>query len=64
LLFVTHNLALVRTIAKEVVVMSGGRLVEVGPVDRVLDEPANDYTRRLLADTPSLEAALGSPAGV
>jgi len=64
LLFVTHNLALVRTIAKEVVVMSGGRLVEVGPVDRVLDAPENDYTRRLLADTPSLEAALGSPTGV
>jgi peptide/nickel transport system ATP-binding protein len=39
-------------------VMSGGRIVEYGPVERVLEEPEADYTRRLLADTPSLEAAL------
>jgi peptide/nickel transport system ATP-binding protein len=58
LLFVTHNLALIRTIANEVAVMSEGCIVEYGPVERVLDEPEADYTRRLLADTPSLEAAL------
>ncbi len=58
LLFVTHNLALIRTIAQEVAVMSDGRIVERGPVDRVLDQPEADYTKRLLADTPSLEAAL------
>jgi peptide/nickel transport system ATP-binding protein len=58
LLFVTHNLALIRTIANDVAVMSGGRIVEYGPVERVLEEPEADYTRRLLADTPSLEAAL------
>ncbi|MFL5952875.1 MAG: dipeptide ABC transporter ATP-binding protein [Gaiellaceae bacterium] len=58
LLFVTHNLALIRTIAQEVAVMSEGRIVERGPVDRVLEQPEADYTKRLLADTPSLEAAL------
>jgi peptide/nickel transport system ATP-binding protein len=58
LLFVTHNLALIRTIAQEVAVMSDGRIVERGRVDRVLDQPEADYTKRLLADTPSLEAAL------
>jgi peptide/nickel transport system ATP-binding protein len=58
LLFVTHNLALIRTIAQEVAVMSAGRIVERGPVERVLEQPEADYTRRLLADTPSLEAAL------
>jgi peptide/nickel transport system ATP-binding protein len=58
LLFVTHNLALIRTIAQEVAVMSTGRIVERGPVDRVLEQPEADYTKRLLADTPSLEAAL------
>ncbi|HXY17316.1 MAG TPA: ABC transporter ATP-binding protein [Gaiellaceae bacterium] len=61
LLFVTHNLALIRTIAEEVAVMSGGRIVEEGPVDRVLDSPQEDYTKRLLTDTPSLEAALAAP---
>jgi peptide/nickel transport system ATP-binding protein len=58
LLFVTHNLALIRTIAQEVVVMSDGRIVERGLVDDVLDRPQAEYTRKLLSDTPSLEAAL------
>lgn len=60
LLFVTHNLALIRTIAAEVAVMNGGRIVERGPVDRVLDAPGDPYTQSLLADTPSLEAALAA----
>jgi peptide/nickel transport system ATP-binding protein len=58
LLFVTHNLALIRTIAQQVAVMSEGRIVERGPVERVLEQPEAEYTRRLLADTPSLETAL------
>jgi peptide/nickel transport system ATP-binding protein len=62
LLFVTHNLALIRTIAQEVVVMSEGRIVERGLVADVLDRPQAGYTKRLLADTPSLEAALAATA--
>jgi len=57
LLFVTHNLALIRTIAQDVAVMSGGRIVEYGRVDDVLDAPTADYTKKLLSDTPSLERA-------
>ncbi|HEX5260793.1 MAG TPA: ABC transporter ATP-binding protein [Gaiellales bacterium] len=56
MLFVTHNLPLVRSIAQRVAVMSDGRIVELGAVDQVLMDPSDDYTRRLLADTPSLEA--------
>jgi peptide/nickel transport system ATP-binding protein len=62
LLFVTHNLALIRTIAQEVVVMSEGRIVERGLVDDVLDHPQAAYTRKLLSDTPSLEAAVAASA--
>jgi peptide/nickel transport system ATP-binding protein len=58
LLFVTHNLALISTIAEQVVVMSEGRIVEHGPVRTVLDAPREDYTRQLLADTPTVEAAV------
>jgi peptide/nickel transport system ATP-binding protein len=58
MLFVTHNLALISTIADEVVVMSDGRIVEHGPVRSVLDAPSQAYTRRLLADTPTVEAAV------
>ena len=60
LLFVTHNLALVRTLAQEVAVMHEGRVVERGRVDAVLGHPEAEYTRRLLSDTPSLEAAMAA----
>ena len=60
LLFVTHNLALIRTLSQEVAVMSEGTIVERGHVDRVLDDPQADYTKKLLSDTPSLEAALAA----
>ena len=60
LLFVTHNLALIRTLSQEVAVMNQGRIVERGLVDSVLDEPKADYTKKLLSDTPSLEAALAA----
>lgn len=56
MLFVTHNLALVRSIAQEAAVMNGGRIVEFGPVDAVLEDPQADYTKKLLADTPTIEA--------
>jgi peptide/nickel transport system ATP-binding protein len=60
LLFVTHNLALIRTLSQEVAVMNEGRIVERGRVDSVLDHPQAAYTRKLLSDTPSLEAALAA----
>jgi peptide/nickel transport system ATP-binding protein len=62
-LFVTHNLALIRTLAHEVAVMSEGRIVEHGQVDSVLDLPQAEYTRRLLSDTPNLEAAMVVTSG-
>jgi peptide/nickel transport system ATP-binding protein len=58
MLFVTHNLPLVRSIAQRVAVMSEGRIVELGSVEQILESPVNPYTRRLLSDTPSLEVAL------
>ncbi|MDB6161690.1 MAG: transporter related protein [Gammaproteobacteria bacterium] len=56
-LFITHDLALVRQIAARVVVMSGGVVVEEGPVPSVFNDPRHKYTRELLAATPALEAA-------
>jgi peptide/nickel transport system ATP-binding protein len=55
MLFVTHNLALIRSIAYDVAVMSEGRIVEYGPTDDVLADPQDEYTRKLLADTPTIE---------
>ena len=56
MLFVTHNLALVRSISQEVAVMNEGRIVEYGVVDAVLDDPQADYTKKLLSDTPTIQA--------
>jgi peptide/nickel transport system ATP-binding protein len=59
MLFITHDLALIRTIADRVMVMNQGRIVEEGAVDAILTAPSADYTRELLANTPSIEVALG-----
>jgi len=56
LLFITHNLALIRTIADRVAVMTEGRIVELGPTAQVLEHPSAPYTQQLLANTPSIAA--------
>jgi peptide/nickel transport system ATP-binding protein len=55
LLFVTHDISLVRNVAQSVAVLSDGVLVEQGPVDRVIEQPSHEYTRSLMADTPHFE---------
>ena len=59
MLFITHNLALIRTIADRVIVMTEGRIVESGPTLDVFNSPSAEYTGKLLANTPTVEAALG-----
>ncbi len=58
MLFITHNLALIRTIADRVVVMTEGRIVETGATVDVFNHPSAEYTGKLLANTPTVEAAL------
>ncbi|MHC0431402.1 ABC transporter ATP-binding protein [Streptomyces sp. O3] len=50
--FVTHDLAVVRHIADEVLVLRSGTVLEYGPVERVLDAPEHPYTRLLLDSVP------------
>jgi peptide/nickel transport system ATP-binding protein len=52
ILFISHNLAVVRYVASHVAVMRRGTVVEHGPAARVLAEPSHDYTRELLAAVP------------
>src|SRR6516162_3755713 len=51
-LLISHDLAVVRQLTEEVVVLHRGQVVERGPTPRVLDNPQEDYTKRLRASVP------------
>jgi dipeptide transport system ATP-binding protein len=54
-LFISHDLSVVRHIAREVMVMYCGRPVEHGPKESIFESPQHPYTRMLLAATPSVD---------
>jgi ABC-type glutathione transport system ATPase component len=60
LLFVSHDLSVIRQACDRVAVMSEGEIVELGPTDRIYREPTHAYTQRLIAAAPTLERALAA----
>ena len=61
LLFITHDLGIVRKIAQKVCVMKQGKIVEQGDVQRIFAAPAHAYTRALLAAEPKPDPAPPQP---
>ena len=54
ILFISHDMQVVRALSDEVLVMYFGHAVEHGPADIVLTAPQNDYTKKLLASVPTI----------
>lgn len=57
LVFITHDLAVVKTVSDRVAVMYLGKLCEVGSTEQIFSTPAHPYTRLLLSSIPELEGS-------
>ena len=55
MLFIAHDLAVVRCLCDEIVVMNAGKIEEMGSCDKVYTSPQSEFTRALLAAVPSIE---------
>jgi len=62
LLLITHDLTIVRKMADEICIMTGGEIVEAGPPAAIFAHPTHPYTRRLLAAEPKGRAAPADPS--
>ncbi len=63
MLFITHDLGIVRKIADRACVMRNGEIVEHGPIERIFTAPEHPYTRALLAAEPRVNPAPLNPDG-
>ncbi len=62
ILFISHDLGVIRHLCQRVVVMQKGAIVEQGPVEQVFYHPREDYTKRLIASRPTRKKLKGGSA--
>ena len=59
MIFISHDLSVVRYIADRIAVMYFGKIVELGPAEEIMDDPQHEYTRQLIASIPRIEQLIG-----
>ena len=64
IVYVSHDLGVIRNVVDRVAVMYGGRIVETGPVDAIFGDPRHPYTRRLLEAIPRARIDTGELRGI
>ena len=57
IILITHNMALVASLCRRIIVMYAGRIVEEGPVEQIFDSPQHPYTWSLLRSVPRVDVA-------
>lgn len=60
ILFISHDLSLIKQLCPKVIVMQGGYIVESGTVEQIFENPQKDYTKRLIAAIPKCEKRKGT----
>jgi ABC-type oligopeptide transport system ATPase subunit len=63
LVFISHDLSVVRHVCDRVAVMHQGRIVEMDSVEKIFDSPAHPYTKALIDAIPTLDRSLAERSG-
>jgi peptide/nickel transport system ATP-binding protein len=59
-IYITHDLSTARYVGDEIAIMNAGRIVEKGPIDRVLAGPEHPYTKALISAVPDPDSGKGA----
>ncbi|HEV8388023.1 MAG TPA: ABC transporter ATP-binding protein, partial [Nitrososphaera sp.] len=54
LIYITHDLSTARYVGDDLAIMKSGKIVEIGPIDRVISDPYNPYTKDLISAIPEI----------
>jgi peptide/nickel transport system ATP-binding protein len=54
-IYITHDLSTARYVGDDIAIMKAGKIVEMGPIDRVLSEPNHVYTKQLIKAIPEIK---------
>jgi len=54
LIYITHDLSTARYVGDDLAIMKSGKIVEMGPIDRVISDPFNPYTKDLISAIPEI----------